>query len=263
MRVLLVGCGNMGRAILDGWLASGGVPASSITVVDPVAEQVPPGVQLLRAAPPAGDFSAIVLAVKPQLLDAVAPSIKPLAASGVVLLSVLAGIECRRLTSLFPGAAIVRFMGNLAAAHGLSPVAVFAGPAPLDASGRAVVHALLDPLGTLAWLDEERLLHAVTALGGSGPGFVYRFLAALAKAGEGLGLAPAEAAAMALTTVRGAAELAARTGDDFSTLARKVASPGGTTEAGLTVLEADGALDRLVAASLRAAHDRSAELARR
>lgn len=264
--LLLVGCGNMGRAILDGWLAGGAIAPAAITVVDPVAEGLPAGVRLLREAPGGARFDAIVLAVKPQLLDRVAPTIQPLAGPGVVLLSILAGVGHARLAALFPDAIPVRFMGNLAAAQGLSPIAAYAGGGPLAERAAALVERLLAPLGAPEWLDDEALLHAVTALGGSGPGFVYRFLAALAKAGEELGLGTAEAAGMALATVRGAAELAARSGPiaspgDFAALAARVASPGGTTEAGLAVLEADRALDRLVAATLRAAHDRSVELA--
>lgn len=266
-RLLLVGCGNMGRAILDGWFGAGAVPADTVTVVDPAAPGLPAGVTHLRAVPTGRSFEAIVLAVKPQLLDSVAPALRPLAGPGVVLLSILAGVGHARLGQLFPEATVIRFMGNLAAAHGLSPLAVYAGRTPLAPGEAALVRRLLDPLGSPEWLDEEALLHAVTALGGSGPGFVYRFLAALAKGGEALGLGAAEAAGLALTTVRGAAELAARSGagashDDFAALAARVASPGGTTAAGLAVLEADEAIDRLVAATLRAARDRSEELAR-
>ena len=154
-------------------------------------------------------------------------------------------------------------MANLAAAFGLSPVALFASRDVLTGEDRALLDRLGHALGPIEWLVDENLLHAVTALGGSGPGFVYRLLEALAKGGVALGLEPRASANMALTMVRGAAELAARSGEDFAALAAKVSSPGGTTRAGLDQLEQGDAADRLIAATLQAAHDRSEELADR
>jgi pyrroline-5-carboxylate reductase len=253
----------MGRAILDGWLHAGEIGAGSVTVVDPVATGLPGGIRLLREAPSDERFDTVVLAVKPQLIEALATGLAPVFGTGTLLLSILAGVEHAKLERLFPGATVVRFMANLAATLGLSPVAVYAGRAGLTAPDHARVDRMLAALGEPKWLEDEQQLHAVTALGGSGPGFVYRFLAALARAGEDLGLEPGQATSMALATVRGAVELAARSGEDFGALAARVASPGGTTEAGLAVLERGRALDSLLAATLRAAHDRSEELASR
>lgn len=258
--LLLVGCGNMGGAMLEGWLA-GGLPPRTFTVVDPLCGKVPPGVALLRAIPPEGRFDAVLLAVKPQLLDAVAPAVAHVAREDTLLLSVLAGTSLATLDRLLPGPVDkVRVMPNLAAAFGKSPLGLVAAR-PLSPRRREQVAELMAPLGTAEWLGDEALLHAVTALAGSGPGFVYRFLDALAQAGAGLGLDPAAAARMALATVAGAAELAARSGEDFAGLAARVASKGGTTEAGLAVLDRDAALATLIARTLRAAHDRSRELA--
>ena len=253
---LLVGCGNMGRALLDGWLAAGALSADDVTVLDPVAT-APTGVVIAREAP-SGRFDLVVLAIKPQGLAAAAPGLQS-ATAGALVLSILAGVESEELAVALPGARVARIMANLAAAFAMSPVALFAGPGVSDAD-----HALLDrlgqALGPVEWLADEALLHAVTALAGSGPGFVYRWLEAFAKGGAGLGLEPRAAAAMALATVRGAAELAARSGEDFATLAGRVASPGGTTRAGLDVLDAE--VDALLARTLQAARDRSEELSR-
>lgn len=253
LRTLLVGCGNMGRALLDGWLAAGALTAGEVTVADPLAE-VSAGVARLDDIPE-GWFDLVVLAVKPQQLDAVAGA---LAGHRGLLLSILAGVPIARLREIAPQARPARIMANLAAAFGQSPVALHA-PGAGDAD-RAVLDRLGRALGPVEWLDDEALLHAVTALGGSGPGFVYRWLEALARGGEALGLSPEAASAMALAMVRGAAELAARSGDDFATLAARVASPGGTTQAGLDVLENGDAIDRLVAETLRAARDSSVAL---
>ena len=257
-KTLLVGCGNMGRALLDGWLAGGVLAPDEVTVLDPVATP-PPGVAVVRE-PPAGPFDLVVLAIKPQQFATLAPALVPLAKRALVV-SILAGTGCAQLAASLPGARVARIMANLAAAFGLSPVALYAAPGVLGDADCTLLGRLGAALGPVEWLANEDLLHAVTALGGSGPGFVYRLLEALAKGGAELGLEPQAAAAMALAMVRGAAELAAQSGEDFATLAARVASPGGTTQAGLAQLERDGAADRLLAATLRAARDRSVELA--
>ena len=257
--ILLIGCGNMGRALLDGWLAAGAVAPEQVTVADPLAT-VPAGVTRVDEIP-ARPFDLTMLAIKPQQLDSAAARL-PAATDGGVLVSILAGVSVATLAALAPGARVARIMANLAAGFGQSPVALFAGPG-LTAADRALLERLGGANGQVEWLDDEAQLHAVTALGGSGPGFVYRLLAALAAGGAELGLTPEAAASMALSMVRGAAELAARSGEDFATLAARVASPGGTTLAGLAVLERDEALDRLISATLRAARDRSVELAAR
>jgi pyrroline-5-carboxylate reductase len=260
--ILIVGCGNMGGAMLRGWLAAGRDPAA-FTVVDPVLERVPEGVTLLRDAPE-GHFDAILLGVKPQNLAGVAPSLEALAGPGTVLLSILAGVELATLTHHFPRAgAIVRVMPNLSAALGKSPVAL-AGQgldrAGLDRAGQERIAALLEPLGPTEWLDES-LFDLVTALAGSGPAFVYRFIDALASGATALGMDRAQAERLALATVEGASALAVRSGESPGDLARRVASPGGTTEAGLKTLDAGDSLARLVEATLRAARDRGAEMA--
>lgn len=257
--ILLVGCGNMGGAMLAGWLASGMEP-SRFTIVDPVLAEAPAGVRLFREAPQRR-FDAILLGVKPQLLGEVAPAVAPLAGPETIILSILAGVELDSLVARFPGArGHVRIMPNLAAAIGKSPIAL--ASRGLDEARRAEVTTLMAPLGTPEWLAEEALFDLVTALAGSGPAFVYRFIDALASGAAALGLPAEQAQRLALATVEGAALLAAASPHSPAELARRVASPGGTTQAGLDVLDADGALARLAEATLRAARDRSAEMAR-
>lgn len=255
--ILIVGCGNMGGAMLAGWLAAGFDPAR-FTVVDPVLAEAPAGVRLLREVP-SGAFDVVLLGIKPQALGEVAPALEP-ATRGAIVLSILAGAELATLAAHFPAAwALVRVMPNLAAAIGKSPLGLFGHG--LDAAGLAGVQAFLDPLGTAEWLASEDQLDAVTALAGSGPAFVYRFIAALAEGGAALGLDPAQADRLARSMVEGAAMLAANSADEPAELARRVTSPGGTTAAGLAVLDADQAFLRLIEATLRAARDRGAELA--
>ena len=256
--ILIVGCGNMGGAMLAGWLAAGSAP-SRFTVVDPQLPAAPEGVELLRALPDR-TFDAVLLGVKPQLLGDVAPQLARLAGTETIVLSILAGVELASLAVRFPEAkGLVRIMPNLAAAIGKSPVALFAQG--LDDAARTEVTELFEPLGLPEWLAEEAQFDLVTALAGSGPAFVYRFIDALAAGAAELGLPREQADRLALATVEGAAALAAASPHGPGELARRVASPGGTTEAGLTVLDADRALGKLAEATLKAAADRSAEMA--
>ena len=257
-RVLIIGCGNMGGAMLAGWLA-GGLAPERFCVVDPVLAEVPEGVRLERSLPEGETFDLMLLGVKPQLLDGVAPALTALAGPQTVVLSILAGVELASLAARFPDAAgIVRVMPNLAARIGKSPMGV--ASLGLDDAVKAGVSQLLASLGVAEWFDES-LFDAVTALAGSGPAFVYRYIDALAQGGAALGLPADQAQRLAMATVSGASALAAASGVDPAELARRVASPGGTTEAGLKVLDADDAVLRLVAATLQAAADRGAEMA--
>lgn len=256
--ILIYGCGNMGGAMLAGWLA-GGLDPRRFTIVDPYLPEAPARVQLLRELP-GRRFDAVLLGVKPQVLDEVAPMLAPALGEGTVLFSILAGVELSSLTARFPGAgAIVRIMPNLAAAIGRSPIALF--DRGLDQVGRAAVTTLLGPLGTPEWLAAESEFDLVTALAGCGPGFVYRFIDALASGAAALGLDPAQAERLAVATVEGAAMLAAASEHSPAELARRVASPGGSTQKGLDVLDRDSALLGLIEATLRASRDRNAEMA--
>lgn len=260
MKILQFGCGNMGGAMLAGWLA-GGVPSSSFTVIDPYLAEAPEGVALLREAPVAADpFDVVVLGFKPQQLPEVAPPVVPLVGEGTIVLSVLAGVDLATLRGLFPrAAAIVRMMPNLAAALGKSPIGLV-GEA--DDAARAVVDRLMAPLGQAEWLPAEEQMDLITALAGSGPAFVYRVIDTLAAGAAALGLPREQADRLALAIVEGAAALAAASPCSPGELAERVASPGGTTRAGLDVLDADGRLAALMEDTLRAARDRSAEMTR-
>lgn len=256
--ILLVGCGNMAGAMLEGWLA-GGIPASRFTVVDPHRAEVPAGVTLLKELP-AARFDAVMLGIKPQGLDDAAAAIAPLVGKGTVLFSILAGVEFDSLAARFPDAgAIVRIMPNLAAAIGKSPIAL--DSRGLDEMGRAAVTAMMEKLGTPEWLAGEDLFDSVTALAGCGPAFVYRFIDSLAAGAVALGLDEGQSRRLAVAMVEGAAQLAAASPFSPGELADKVASPGGSTRAGMNVLDEGGALAKVVAAAMEASRDRNAEMA--
>ena len=259
-RLLIIGCGNMGGAMLAGWLAAGEDP-SRFVVLDPALENAPEGVALFREPSQVSGHDAVMLGFKPQQLSALGPGLQSLTGSGIAVTSLLAGITLDQLKSAFPAAAAhVRVMPNLAARIGKSPVIL--AQRGLDAAGRDVAFALFDKLGTAIWLDDEAQFDLVTALAGSGPGFVYRFIDALAAAANELGLDRSSADDLALTMVEGAAALAAGADDTPGQLADNVASPGGMTREGLNVLDREDALVRLLTETLRATRDRGAELSR-
>jgi pyrroline-5-carboxylate reductase len=255
----LVGCGNMGGAMLEGWLAAG-MDAAQVTAVDPFAKSIPGNVRLL-AEPPEDEVPAVVLlSVKPQLLDEVAPRLAPALDPNSLLISVLAGVELASLRARFPACeTIVRAMPNLAVRLGKGAIGLYGEQ--VDGDRRAVVEGLMGALGTCEWLEHESLLHVVTALAGSGPAFVFRFIDALAEAAAKLGLPPDQAARLALATVEGAGALAAAAGESPAVLADRVASPGGTTREGLDELDRDERLRGLLHDTLNAASRRSRELA--
>jgi pyrroline-5-carboxylate reductase len=260
-QLLIIGCGNMGGAMLAGWLRAGLEPAR-FAVLDPTLAEVPAGVALYRQARDVPlTHDAVLLGFKPQQLGALAPGLQHLAAPRAVLCSLLAGITRAQLAAAFPAAGgHVRVMPNLAARINKSPVILY--ESGLDAQRRADIFALFDLLGTAIWLEDESRFDLVTALAGSGPGFVYRFIDALAAAAAALGLDRALAERLALLTVEGAAALAAASDVSPGVLAERVASPGGMTREGLKVLDEDAALERLLLATLRATAEKGAELAR-
>ncbi len=259
--LLIIGCGNMGGAMLAGWLAAGEPPAR-FAVLDPALPEAPEGVALYRSAEEAGGagHDAVLLGIKPQQLGALRPALQALTA-GRTVSSLLAGITLDQLGAAFPGAAAhIRVMPNLAARIGKSPVIL--AERGLDGDGRETAFKLFDTLGSAVWLEDEAQFDLVTALAGSGPGFVYRFIDALAGAAIDLGLDEQTAARLALATVEGAAALAAASDVGPATLADRVASPGGMTREGLNVLDEGAALRRLLTETLRATRDKGAALSR-
>lgn len=258
-RIWLIGHGNMGGAMLRRWLAAGMQP-SQVTVVDPEeSATVPQGVRLVPAPPaePAPDL--VVLAVKPQQIDAVAAALTPWQGTPPLLLSILAGVEAATLRQKLAVSSVVRAMPNLPVSIGKGVMALWSDTA--SETERLLVEELARPLGTVEWIDDEALFHAVTALPGSGPGFVFRIIEALAAAGVRAGLPADQAQRFAVATVEGAAALAAESGESPRELANRVASKGGTTQAGLDVLDDNAVLNRLIGDTISAAARRSKELA--
>lgn len=258
--VWLIGCGNMAGAMLQGWLASG-LDVGGFRVVRPSGKAAAEGVAVQRELPDAAFGEATVqLGFKPYHFAEEAPKIAPLVGSETRIVSILAGVELATLRGAFPEAAtIVRAMPNTPVALGAGVVGLLADDANSD--GAREIEILMARLGLAEWIDDERLFNVVTALAGSGPAFLFRYIDATARAGEALGLDAAQARRMAIATVEGAAQLAARSDEAPATLADRVASPGGSTRKGLDVLDDERALEMLLIATLEAATRRNEEMA--
>lgn len=260
-RLLLVGCGKMGGALLQGWLATDGI--DKVVVVEPGDAPVPSDGRVERVTEAPADqagLDAVILAVKPQMMGDVAPQFAPAMDAGAMAVSIAAGIPIKTFANHYgPDAPIVRVMPNTPAAIGRG-VSVLCANDRVTAEGRELADRLLNAGGSVEWVDDEGLMDAVTALSGGGPAYVFLLIEALAKAGATAGLPADMSARLARQTVIGAAELANRSDEDPAQLRRNVTSPGGTTEAALKVLMGEPGIQALFDQAIAAATKRSKEL---
>lgn len=259
--VFLIGAGRMGGALLRGWLAAG-FPAASIAVMEP--QPAPDMAALLKANAiadrPACAPDVLVLAVKPQIMTKALEQVAPYAGPKTAVLSIAAGRTVASIARVFPtGAAIVRAMPNLPAEIGRGITAAFANP-HVSAFQRELCGKLLTAAGETAWIDDEGQLDAVTALSGSGPGYVFYLVECLAAAGRAAGLPEDLAMKLARATLSGSGELLRRSPLPAATLRENVTSPAGTTAAGLAVLMREPGLETLLREAVAAAANRSREL---
>lgn len=264
--VLLVGGGRMGGALLRGWQDRGLAPSVVLDPAPDAAALAAPGVEVVAAAgaiPEGFRPAAVVLAVKPQVaavaLPPVARWLAPHAGDAVAL-SIMAGQTIAGLAALLPGVPLVRAMPNTPAAIGRGISVACAGPGVAEAQ-RTLCGALLAAVGEVAWVDDEALLDAVTAVSGSGPAYVFLLAELLERAAVEQGLAPALARQLARATIAGSGALLAASGEDAAALRRAVTSPGGTTEQALAVLMEERAWPEALSRAVAAATRRSRELA--
>ncbi len=255
----LAGCGNMAGAMLGRWIAEGVDPAH-VSVIRPSGRPAGAGVRVTTDYPEDEVPAIVLLGMKPHQLDLAAPALAPILDAETILVSILAGVELASLRARFAAPrTIIRAMPNLPVRLGRGVIGLSSDSD--DIAARNIVTGLMATLGHAEWFEDERTFNLVTALSGSGPAFVFRFIEALAEGGEALGLAREQALHFAVATVEGAAALAGTGTASLADLAAQVGSPGGTTEAGLDVLDADRALKDLVARTLQASRRRSLEMA--
>lgn len=262
--ILLVGCGKMGSALLAGWLGRG-IAATDVVVVEPnPVTDLPAGIrQVKEAAAVPADFQPgiVMLAVKPQAMDQVAPAYARYVESGACFLSIAAGKTIATLNRLLGGkAAIIRSMPNTPAAVGAG-ITVGCANAAVTVEQRRACQALLEAVGEVGWVEDEDLIDAVTAVSGSGPAYVFWLAECLAAAGVKAGLDSELAARLARATVAGSGLLMQQSAETPTQLRKNVTSPNGTTQAALDVLMAPDGLAPLMERAVAAAARRSKELA--
>ena len=261
MTVYFLGGGNMAAAVIAGLHAAGRtagihVANRSASKRQALAERY--GVAVSEKLPALGSDDMLVIAVKPQDVQAACTGLDT---GGALVLSLAAGLPVAVLSRMLGGTRrIIRAMPNTPAAVGLGAAALFAD-AGANAADKAAAEALLSPSCRTFWLDSETQMHAVTAVSGSGPAYVFYLMGALQQAAQDLGLDADTAHALAWQTFRGAAELAAQSGADFAKLQADVTSKGGTTAAALDVFAQYNIAARLQE-GVQAAAARSQELAR-
>ena len=256
--MVLLGCGQMGGALLRGWLARG-LPPAAVQVIDPRPGDwlAATGVGVNGALPPRA--AVALIAVKPQMMGEALPALRALAPEALFV-TVAAGTTMAAYQAVLGAdARIVRAMPNTPAAIGQGITAI-TGNAAATPQDLDLAEMLLSAVGQVVRLEGEHQMDAVTALSGSGPGYVFHLIEALAAAGVAEGLPPAMALDLARATVAGAGALAVQTGTDPAVLRGNVTSPGGTTQAGLAVLMAE--LPDLMARTVHAAAERGRELGR-
>lgn len=265
-QILLVGCGKMGRAMLDGWLGAGSV--SDVAVVEPAGPGALPTDDRVRHLTSADDLGAdyrpdaIVLAVKPQAMDGVLPAYRDVAGRGAAVLSIAAGKTIGYFQEqLGQTTAVVRAMPNTPAAIGRGTSVLVAGEG-VSQEQRDLAGRLMSAVGSVEWVEEEGLIDAVTALSGGGPAYVFLLVEALAEAGIAAGLSPDMSMRLARSTVSGSGALLDASGEPADILRKNVTSPAGTTEAALRVLmDSEGGIGPIFRRAIAAAADRSRELA--
>lgn len=259
-----IGAGNMANSLIKGILAGGADPAN-LWAADIDEEKLQEladdcKIQAKTAAEIAQSADVVVLAVKPQVMKVVCQSLAAELQADALVVSIAAGITASHLQAWLGGErAIVRCMPNTPALVGKGASGLFANEL-VNEEQRLLATNILAAVGVSLWVEQERLIDAVTAVSGSGPAYFFLFMEAMEATGQSLGLSAEAARLLTLNTALGAAELALSSSDDTAELRRKVTSPGGTTEQAINRFE-DGDLRTLVDTAMNAARLRSEELA--
>jgi pyrroline-5-carboxylate reductase len=261
--ILLVGAGKMGTAMLQGWIGLGLDPCK-ILVLEPhpsgeLSALAKRGLRL-NPSQAAEQITAVVIAVKPQVASEAMSALAPYVGNETVIVSIMAGRTLNFLERAVPGRAVVRAMPNTPAAIGRG-ITVAVPNRRTSAAQRECVHVLLSAMGHVEWINDEKLMDAVTAVSGSGPAYVFLLAESMAHAGRAVGLPMELAEKLARVTVAGSGELLHRSQLPAATLRQNVTSPGGTTAAALEHLMAEDGLQSLMTRAIAAATKRSRELA--
>ncbi len=258
MNILLIGCGKMGGAMLRQWTNQG---AHHFTVADPAANDLPDGVAHVSKATDLQPrtFDVVLIAIKPQMIADVLPDYAHALKDGGVFVSIAAGASVASIAKVVGDAAIVRVMPNMAALVGMGVSGLYANDRCTPQQRRDII-ALIDQTGTCIAVDSEDQIDRLTAVSGSGPGYIFEMLRSYVTAAEALGFDHPTASKLVFDTVSGTVEAARQSELSLEDLRNSVTSKNGTTQAGLAELMRGGALDNLFHSTLQAAYVRAGEL---
>jgi pyrroline-5-carboxylate reductase len=260
--IVVIGGGNMGGALAMRWRSTVASTAG-VHLIEPDekvrARFAGTGIITYQSI---SEFNitrgVLVVAVKPQTFEELAPQLTQILARGnATMVSVMAGVSLAELEKV--SARCVRLMPNTPAQIG-EGMAVACNP-KLEAGSRYLVNKLFEYTGRIVWVEDESLIHAATAVSGSGPAYIFAFMEAFERAARGVGFPAPMARQLVVQTILGAAQLASQSLEDPIVLRRNVTSPKGTTEAALNVLLAAGVFPKLIDDTVKAAHRRSQEIA--
>ena len=259
--VLLLGAGRLGGALLEGWIGAHAFAPDDILIIDPAPNAAAQAAQYSGAElnPPMkrlADARTVLLAVKPQVWREAAAMYGEFLSSDAVVVSVAVGVRADDISTAFGGRRAARVMPTTGVSIGRGVASVYAA----HPRSRARAHALFDPVATTVDLDDEDLMDAAAATSGSAPAYLYAFTEALAAAGAEAGLPPDAALRLATSTIVSAAALMGGSEESLAELRSEVASPGGTTEAALRVLDGERGFGPLLREALAAAIKRAEEL---
>ena len=258
MEILMVGCGKMGGAMLRRWLDE--VPAR-FTAVNRTPSAIPEGAS--HAGSPDAlsgqKFDALIIAVKPQQIADIMPAYTAFLKPGGCVISIAAGFSIASIRKALGAHPVIRIMPNLPALIGRSVNGLYADETCSDAH-RDLATQLAETTGTAIWVETEDEIDRITAIAGSGSGYVFEIARSYVAAAEAMGFAPGTARALVLETLSGAIEMARQSDLDLDELRNSVMSKKGTTEAGINALRRDGLLDQLMLETTGAAYQRAVEL---
>lgn len=257
--LVLLGCGKMGSAMLQGWLSQGLSP-DAVYIIDPNPSEWLQGTSVHLNTDLPQDPAVLMIAVKPQMMKDALPQVEGFGGGGTLILSVAAGTPIATYEAVFgAGTRVVRSMPNTPAAVGKAITAIV-GNAEATGDDLDLAEDLLLAIGQVVRLTSEAQIDAVTGISGSGPAYIFYMIDALAAAARAEGLPEALAMQLAKATVAGAGALAEQADETPEQLRINVTSPNGTTQAGLEVLMGEGGLAPLIRKTVAAATHRSREL---
>lgn len=257
-QVLMVGCGKMGGALLRQWIR---LDSAEFTVIDRNLPELPSGALGYAAADEIKGrlFDCLIVAIKPQDIDAVMPNYADFIKEGGFGLSMAAGYSSARLQKTLKTQSIIRIMPNLPSLIGKGVSGLYATP-DCNAAQKTLSTDLMNMAGTSIWVETEEGIDRITAIAGSGPGYVFEFARTYVEAAESLGFSREQARVLVLQTIAGTVAMAIDSEDDLQTLRNNVTSKNGTTQAGLNALNSDKGLSKKLKQTVDAAYNRAIEL---